>query len=489
MSTPSKSDSKSDNAAFSVEERGIDLVPAEARQGKPIDMLWMWLGANMSVFYIVVGALVVYTGLSFAQAIIAIVLGNVAWVVLGFDSVQGPSTGTATYAVSRAAYGPKGGQGLSVLNWLTNVGFEASGLSVAVLAALALLKNAGVGSSSGLKIGLVLTGLVLMVIIPLYGHATILLVQRWVAYIAIPLLSIMGIMILTKVNLGSSKAGGWAAMSVAIALVMANGGLSANCGSDYSRYLPEDSSKTAVFWYSTLGGMLPSLLLSCLGAALASVIASGSDPIAGIPKALPSFVFVPYLLYVIISTLTGASWNLYSSGLSVQAAGVYLKRWHCVLLDAVICAVLGMIVVFSSSFNAYYSDFLSLLIVWLAPWGAIYVVDWLLRRGKYDATSLLAGREGIYWRRNGWHVPALYAQGLGMLATTLWINSPAFVGPLSSRFNHSDLSAFMGIATASLVYWLLARKSVPQEKPVDVPPVPVVNTPALVLPTRELVDG
>jgi nucleobase:cation symporter-1, NCS1 family len=326
------------------------------------------------------------------------------------------------------------------------------------------LNKAGIHASTGVKVGLILVAAVAMVIVPLYGHATIVWVQRWVAQIAIPLLSIMAIMILTKVHLGAVSTGGsLSAFTVSIALIMSGGGLSANCGSDYSRYLPADSSRRAVFWYSSLGGMIPSLLLSLLGAALASVTANGSDPIAGIPQALPSFVLVPYLLFVVLSTLTGVSWDLYSSGLSLQALGVHLRRWQCVAIDALICSALTFVVVFSSQFSHYYSDFLSLLGVWLGPWAAIYLIDWLLRRGTYDAPSLLAGKQGIYWRRNGWHFPAVAAQVLGMVGAALWINSPAFVGPLSSRTGHSDLSIFMGIFISGLVYWILARSAVPAE--------------------------
>ena len=54
------------------------------------------------------------------------------------------------------------------------------------------------------------------------------------------------------------------------------------------------------------------------------------------------------------------------------------------------------VTIFNSDFNRLYSEFLSLLIVWLSPWLAIYVIDWALRKGKYDPAALLQSRGGRY---------------------------------------------------------------------------------------------
>lgn len=127
-----------------VEARGIDLIPESERHGSPRDLFGMWLGGNLNVFYVVNGAVVISMGLSFAQSLFAIAAGNLAFLAVGFASLQGPRTGTSTFAVSRASYGPNGGRFLALFNWVTCVGFEASGLSLVVLAALAVFTHAGV---------------------------------------------------------------------------------------------------------------------------------------------------------------------------------------------------------------------------------------------------------------------------------------------------------------------------------------------------------
>src|SRR5260370_18363926 len=114
--------------AGGVEQRRIGLVPASERHGRPRDLFFMWLGTNTNVFYIINGAIVISLGLNFLQSLLVILVGNLAFFLLGLTSLQGPRTGTATFAINLAAFGPNGGRVLAFFNWLTLVGFEGSGV-------------------------------------------------------------------------------------------------------------------------------------------------------------------------------------------------------------------------------------------------------------------------------------------------------------------------------------------------------------------------
>jgi purine-cytosine permease-like protein len=333
-----------------IELHGIDLIPPGERHGRPRDLFGMWLGTNLNIFYVVNGAVVISMGLSFAQSVLAILVGNLAFFAVGLTSQQGPETGTSTFAVSRASYGPNGGRGLALFNWVTCVGFEASGLALVVLALLAILHKAGVPETTWLKIVLILVAAVVQGVLPLFGHAGIVAIQRRLAWVSTVLFIVMAVLLAPKLHLGHlSKGGAWEGITLAIALVVSGGGLSwANTGSDYSRYLPRGSSKKQIFWYSSLGGFLPAVLLEILGSALASVVDSASDPIAGIPEALPSWVAVPYLLFAVVTLLAVNTINLYSSGLTLQALGLRIARWQCVIVDSVICTALCFLVIFST---------------------------------------------------------------------------------------------------------------------------------------------
>lgn len=460
---------ESPRRALQIERRGIDLVPLDERHDRPRALVWLWVGTTSTVFTLVYGALLVAIGLSFAQAMIAIVVGNaIGFALTGLTSLQGPAVGTSTQTISRAAFGPRGGRLLAFFSWITLVGFEAGGLVLIVFAVLALLGQFGVSQSPSVSTVVILVAAAVQLVLPLFGYDLILRAQRVFSYVAVAMFVVMAVVAIPRVDLGAvSKAASPATVTVGIALVVAAGGLSwAVMGSDYSRYLRPDTSRRATFLDSALGGFAAYTLLMTLGAAVASITTKASDPISGLPDALPRWFVIPYLLLAIVTLLAVNTTDLYSSGLNLQTMGVKIRRSITVIVDLTICVLIAFWAVFAQSFYELLENFLNILVIWLAPWVAIYLVDWLLRRGRYDAESLFpggAGERGVYWRSGGVHVPALVALLLGMAGATLWINSVLIVGPLSSLTGGSDLSVFAGMLVGGGAYWLLARRRVPAE--------------------------
>lgn len=457
--------STQDDRTGVIERRGIELVPDSERHGKPLDLFFMWLGTNANVFYIINGALLIALGLNFVQSLFIIVLGNiVGFFLLGLTSLQGPRAGTATFAINRAAFGPNGGRLLAFFNWLTLVGFEGSGVALAVIALLTLFHALGLSVSGAVwfKIIILLIVAGLQVYIPTLGHATIMAVQKILAWVFVIFFLLVTVFIVGKVQLGGT-AGSFSLITVGFALMVSAGGISwANTGSDYSRYLPKNTSPSAIFWMSSLGGMLPAIVLEIVGAAVASRLPTASDPISGLPSALPTWFLAPYLLLLFVNLLAVNAIDLYSSGLTLQTIGLSVKRWQATLIDMVICTVLAAIAIFNSDFNNLYSQFLSLLIVFLAPWCAIYLVDAWLRRNRYEPAGLLASIGGPYWYQGGINPAGLLAMLGGMIASALWLNSTLLQGPLSHLFGGSDMSIFTGFIVAGVLYWVLARILVPQ---------------------------
>ncbi|MFI6812143.1 purine-cytosine permease family protein [Nonomuraea sp. NPDC050328] len=440
-----------------MEQRGIEPVPAGERYGRPRDLFFLWTGTTMGIFTLVYGTVIIAFGLTFPQALAAIVIGNLlAFPLVGLTSLQGPATGTATMAVSRAAYGPKGARGLSFFGWLNMVGFEAGGMVLITFAALNLLERAGVESSTGVKVVVILVAALIQLVLPLIGHSAVMKAQKYFTWVFVLLFGLMAVLITPKVSLGGGGEGAdFATFTMAVAMVMSAGGLSwGPLGGDYSRYLPANSSKKAVFGFAFLGGFLPYVLLMTLGAAAATVVAEAGDPIAGLTGALPGWFVVPYLLLIIVTLFAVNTTDLYSSGLNLQAAGINVKRWVAVVADLVICVIITYVAVMSDSFNTMLNTFLGLLIIWLAPWAGVYVTDWLRRKGRYDVEGMFSDREPYRW-------PALIAQVVGMAAAALWINSTAFVGWVSQATGGTDFSIFAGFLVAAGVYAALDRRPVP----------------------------
>jgi nucleobase:cation symporter-1, NCS1 family len=453
-----------------IEQRGIEHVPQNARWGKPSGLFWMWAGAVWNVEFVVYGALaVVVFGLSFAQAVLIIVIGNLFYGLTGLSSLQGPEAGTTTFAISRAAFGPRGNKLPSFFNWVTQVGFEIEGIALIVFAAILLTSKAGFTAGTAAKVIFIILAVVIQAILPLLGHAAVLKVLRWLAIPFVVLFAVMAALTTSKVNLHVPAHGAsWGALTIFLALVISAGGLGwTENGNDYSRYLSPTADRKRIVLAVALGGAIPSALLEILGAAVATGVPGATTP-NGLVAGFPGWFVWPYLVFAIVQLFSINTIDLYSSGVTLQSLIPRLKRLHCVAIDTVVCGAVAAYAVFSSHFYTLLSDFLLFIILWLGPWCAIYLVDSYLRRNRYDGAALLdESSGGRYFRNGGFHWPAVIAQVLGMVVAALWLNAYSpYVGPLASRNGGplgSDFSVFLGLIVGGLVYWVLAAREVRAE--------------------------
>jgi NCS1 family nucleobase:cation symporter-1 len=114
-----------------VETHHIDMIPAGARHGKPWHQAAFWAGANINVFNVVLGGVVVSFGLTFWWAFIAIVAGTLAGALfIALHATQGPRLGVPQTIQSRGQFGFYGAAFLFPCVLLLNVGFIAAQLVI-----------------------------------------------------------------------------------------------------------------------------------------------------------------------------------------------------------------------------------------------------------------------------------------------------------------------------------------------------------------------
>jgi purine-cytosine permease-like protein len=466
-------------AAFKIEQRGIDLIPDDERKMRPSGLFWLWTGAVFNVEFFFYGTLIMLFGLSVPQAVAAILVGNVFYVLLGFASLQGPKTGTTAFMVSRAPFGQNGNRLVALFNWVTQVGFEIEGIYFVVATVILLFSIHGTNLDTAAKVVVIIVAALLQMIVPLLGHATISKVLKYLAFIFIVFFAVLAGFTFNRLHLSTfhSKPTTLAVWTTALVLLISVGGLGwTENGNDYSRYLPKTTPSSKTFWAAALGGAIPSIILELLGVfAFTITIKSVGITQIGVPESFPSWFVTPFLIFAIFQLLAINTIDMYSSGVTLQALGVPIKRWGAVILDTVVCAGVTAYILFGKqSFYGYFSAFLLYIVVWLAPWFGILMTDYLLRGRKYHSLSLRSARDGIYWRTGGIHWPAIIAQVTGMVAALMWINvtgptvpsAVKYAGPLSNHFPSlagGDFSWAMGIVVGVLVYWLLAGRGVPRE--------------------------
>ena len=463
-----------------IERHGIDFIPESERWATPRDVFGMWAGASVQMEYFIYGAILMTFGLTFAQVLIVIVLGNLSFFLLGLCSLQGPEAGTTVFAINRAPFGPNGSRPISFFNWVTQIGFEVEGLILIVGAGLVLMLKAGYLPGDPAKVGLVIAAVLVQGILPFLGHAAILKTLRLLVLPFVILFAVLLGFAIPHANLQVVKSSGdWQVFMEALAFTIALSGLGwTENGNDYTRYCKPDTSKKALVGWVFLGTGVPQMLIMTLGAFVGTFVlkigtgAGGLLPFAH-TSAIPSWFVVVFLLFAVVQIFAVNSLDMYSSGVTLQAIGVPVKRYHAVLIDCVIAFGVTMYAIFSSSFTQYLSDFVDVVIIWIAPWSAIFLVDWALRRYRYVPSELQrTGRDSLYWRHGGIHWPAWIAQLVGMFAAVsalsatfhlpTWLNQVTYHTRDAFGFG-ADFSVFFGMGVGGLVYLVLAWKGVRRE--------------------------
>ena len=161
--------------------------------------------------------------------------------------------------------------------------------------------------------------------------------------------------------------------------------------------------------------------------------------------------------------------NSYSSGLSLLALGVRIARYKSVFIDAVISVGLASVALFIYNFSNVFTEFLGILVILLAPWSGVFVVDYLLRRGNYASDDLLLSKGGSYWYSSGIGWRAIAALAVGVVMAALVANTALFQGFIAMHFlGGADLSPIVGFLLGAGVYYALAvsqvRKAISVQK-------------------------
>ena len=448
-----------------VEVRGIEVIPDRDRHGHPRELFFVWMTANVTVLYLVFGGLMIIFGLNLWQAVLAIVLGNLAYLLIGVASTVGPTAGTSTLMVSRAHYGPNGNRLSAFFAWVTLVAFEAINLALGSFALFALAGELGWEVDDFGKALLLGINVIVTYVVAVLGHATIVRFQQAFALALGGLTLLLIAFTLGDVNWSYEPeqpltgTAAWVAFSAALTLIL-TGPLSwIPVPADFTRYLPRTTSPLKMTLYTGAGAALPAIVLALLGA-FAGTVVDPADLTTSLKEIVPGWFYPLFLIVVVVGTVANNVLGIYSSGLAMQAFGIKVHRAVAVTIDAVIGSALAIYAIFISDFTTTLSEFLQWALFWWAPFLAIFIVDLLLRRRQYNGDELQHPRRGRYWYDRGFRWNALIALVAGMVATALFAQTTHLKGPLSTELlSGGDISAFVGMFVGGTLYWTLCRRT------------------------------
>ena len=281
-----------------VETHHIDMIPAAARHGRPWQQAAFWAGANVNVFNVFLGGVVVSFGLTFWWAVIAITAGTLAGALfIALHATQGPRLGVPQTIQSRGQFGFYGSAFLFPCVLLLNVGFIAAQLVIQAQSAqgvgdgqadIAVFRPAtgtwyirASASNTLLTVAWGQNGdlAVPAVVIGIFGYRWIHRVMQ--VTIVITALSII-VMFIQALRFGSLPAKETSMHAPTVGLFIAGAALLvidmlswAPFVSDYTRYLPVNTSGRRLFWAIYGGNVVATICACSVGAYLAALTGSG----------------------------------------------------------------------------------------------------------------------------------------------------------------------------------------------------------------------
>ena len=442
-----------------VEPGGNERVADADRHGRPRQLFWTWTSPNMEFATIFVGVLAVEVfGLTFGQAVAAIMLGNVlAAVAHGLLSARGPSAGVPQMVLGRLAFGYRGNVLPSALMTITS-GFGWFAVnSVSASFALASLT----GASPVLWLVIVV---LVQIAVAYLGHNLVQAFERW----AFPVLAVV-FLVGAVVVLGHSDAsfvpegGGTGGLGGFLLTVGAVFGYTAGWtpyAADYSRYLPETVSRWATGLAAGIGIGLSCTVLMTVGAASVSAAAlagvTSDNPTTAYVGVLPGWLAALTLIAIAIGAVAANILNIYSGAMAFLTMGfpVHLKRARAYV--ALGFGVVGFLIalVALGDAAASYENFLLVIVYWIGPWLGVMLADQWLRRDRMPLELL--------YDRSYSNPAGLIAMVVGIVVSVvLFSNQTLFTGLVPRVVPEiGDITFFVGTLLAAGLYVVLARRRI-----------------------------
>jgi len=454
--------------AWSIEQHAIEPIPAADRHGTPIELFRLWIGANINYVVVVTGSLTYAKGLSFWQCMSAILIGNVLGCsVLGLCSIMGPKTGSAGIVASRSSFGQRGALLPMAISLVSALSWFSIQSVVATQGLEELLKIGGFSGPAVIWVALAVV-LAAEIVLALFGHATIIAAEKWIAVVLALLFTGLGCFVVPHVpNVNAPDithaAAPFTTWLVAVGIVLSYPIGWANFASDYSRYFPESMSWRKIAWCAGGGQFVALVFCQVIGVLFAMALkgALGDDPVSQLQLFLPTWFMVPLLFAIILGGIAANVPNGYTAALGMLALRVPITRAQSLGFIAVFTLIVRVVTVYYGQFYEVYQQFLAYLVFWTTPWAAIVITDYFLRRGHYDTRALMRWGGGEYWFNDGYAWAGLIAFVVGTAASVALSNSPSFASPLAVAWlGGADLSFEAGLIVPAILYYALARRRI-----------------------------
>jgi NCS1 nucleoside transporter family len=435
---------------IAVEPGGAGFIPLHERHGRPLQLFWTWTSPNLEFATVFVGVLgVALFGLSFWQAVLAIVIGSAGGALAhGVLSARGPSHGVPQMVLSRLGFGYWGNiLPAGLMSITAGIGWFAVNSVSGTFALNTLL--------GWPKIICLVIIVALQIVIAFFGHNLVHTFERYAFPVLAVIFVIATVIVLTKSHPGApSHGGGIGGFLLTIGAVFGYAAGWNPYATDYSRYFPPKTSRLAVGIWAALGLFLSCAVLEIAGAASATAASAGAsldDPTGTFTGHLPTGFADATLLAIALGAVCANVLNVYSGSMAFVAMGIKLPLAFRRAIVALVFGVIGFVVAVTGLHDAgaKYENFLLLIAYWIAPWLAVVFCDQYLRRNRP-----LGETEAMLYDKRHHNWGGVVAM-LGGMAVSIWLfsNQTEYVGLVPRHVPQvGDITFEVGFVLTAVIY-------------------------------------
>jgi purine-cytosine permease-like protein len=454
-----------------VEQAGVGYIPDEQRGSRPLNLFTVFFSGNLAFGVIVFGWLPVTYGLSFVDAVVSSLVGiAIGTLLVAPLGLLGPRTGTSTPVSSGAHFGVTGRLVGSALSLMFALAYAAIAVWISG-DALVAVGHRLLGLSDGGAVRAVAYGLISVeiVVVALYGHGTVVAMQRFV-------LPVVGMTLLVGVfafasgfrpapaGTGNYLLGQYWPTWIFAVIMGLGGPLSYAVGmGDYCRRISRRHGDRRIL-LACAGGLFLGLGLTSVFGSFTATAFNGraGSYVQNLVDVAPTWYVLPIVLIALAGGLGQGVMTIYSSGLDLTAFIPRLRRVHTTLITSL--AALGLVYLGAVATAAV--DSITAMTVVLnaftGPWVVIVLIGFLRgRQHGYHPGDLQVFNErrrgGRYWFTGGWNlraiVPFLLGSGFGLLA----VDTRLYHGPLAQLGGGVDVSVAGSTLIAAVGYLIATR--------------------------------
>ncbi|MCK9759901.1 cytosine permease [Pseudomonas syringae pv. syringae] len=456
-----------DTSLTKIEAHSIDFIPENERVARLSNQGPFWFLGNFHFFTVSIGFVGPSIGLSALWTTIAGALGIMfGTLFMAFHGAQGPAMGLPQMIQSRAQFGYRGVILALCATMLVFLGFNVVNISLIM---------GGLGRVFGTNGTLVaVLSVAVGAVLAIYGHDFMHKAFRWALIATLPLYAIVTFGLMLGVGQGAidpkpSLAFSWVGFATLFAIGASYNISYAPYVSDYSRYLPKDTSQAKLVTAVALGASLSGTWMIGLGAWLSEKL-NATDPLVAFDQIGSSILPGLGSVLVIVSVagfLPIIALNTYSAMLTLLTGMDSFStversaksRVTAILLISSLILVCVLSIVGDGI--ALLSSFLVVLLYFLVPWTAVNLVDYFfVRKGAYAIPDFFTPR-GIY---GAWQFRGIASYLLGFASMIPFFSiidatdaQEVFVGPAARFLGGVDLAWLVGLVVSGGAYWIFSR--------------------------------